>query len=628
MRTIYCLLPLIAVGFVAIGAEGGMPLGRKYLSYRSFNNEFETTAKFAKMGYRTRCFMAGNTANSLGRPYCEYPPIWNGVKDYDFSAFDKQVADLTSASPEADLICIVDLNTPPWLARRLSADSFSDLTHLVADPRWFEYTDVWLKDFLEYAERKHGERIVAYLLSGGGTSEWYEWDFGRSSEMKNAAWRKWCAERSLDHGRAVPDAPSLMEASFEGVIYDPATEKKKIDYWRFHNSLPSKAVLHFAEITRRIVARRKEIGVFFGYYHVRDGLQVSFGHLDYLKVFDSPDIDFIVAPGLYKERECGGGSGTQTVIGSAHLRGKRFLHEIDFWPHGLKAPWGSSKTYFKTLADDIAGNMREAAFALASNASLWWFDQLGGFYADQMLRERISSFGGALCEIGRADPMSVADVLLVADPESFYYVNEDSPRAVSFGQAFYRALNRSGAVHDVYSFDDLPKVDLSRYRLVCMPCTFLITPVRAKFLREHICCDGRTLLWTFAPGVTDGKRLDAGFVEEWAGVPYATSGVSSLNRGTWRSVYAQDPALFTPDVLHRICRDAGAHVYLDTPASVFANERVLAVHLKDGGCRKVKLPRRAKKVKNLLSGKDIALETDAFDVEFSSPDTIIMGVEY
>ena len=69
-------------------------------------------------------------------------------------------------------------------------------------------------------------------------------------------------------------------------------------------------------------------------------------------------------------------------------------------------------------------------------------------------------------------------------------------------------------------------------------------------------------------------------------------------------------------------------MYLDSPASVFANERVLAVHLKEGGCRKVKLPRRAKKVKNLLSGKDIAAGTDIFDVEFSSPDTVIMGVEY
>jgi hypothetical protein len=50
--------------------------------------------------------------------------------------------------------------------------------------------------------------------------------------------------------------------------------------------------------------------------------------------------------------------------------------------------------------------------------------------------------------------------------------------------------------------------------------------------------------------------------------------------------------------------------------------------LKDGGCRKIMLPRCAKKVKNLLSGKEIATGTDVFEVEFSSPDTVIMEVEY
>lgn len=609
-------------------AEERKSFGRKYLSYRSFNKELETTARFAEMGWRTRCFMAGNTANSLGRPYCEYPPIWKGPKEYDFSAFDRQVEELTAASPDADFICIVDLNTPCWLARRLSADSFSDLTHLVADRRWFEFTDVWLKDFLEYAERRHGRRISAYLLSGGGTSEWYEWDFGRTSEMKNAAWRGWCEKRGLCHGRAVPDAPSLAEAAFEGVIYDPVTERKKIDYWRFHNSLPADAVLHFARLARSSLPGSKEIGVFFGYYHVRDGLQVSFGHLDYLRVFDSPDIDFIVAPGLYKERACGGGSGTQTVAGSAHLRGKRFLHEIDFWPHGLKAPWGSSRTYFNTQADDIAGNMREAAFALAANASLWWFDQLGGFYADPVLRRRIGAFHGIMQKCGSEDRRSVADVLLVADPESFYHVNEDSPKAVGFGQAFYRALNRAGVVSDVYSFDDLPKLDLSRYKVVCLPCTFLITPEREAFLRKKICTGGKSVLWSFAPGVTDGARLDVRRVDDWAGVPFGAPGISSRDRGGWRSVYACDPAAFTPEKLHRICKEAGAHVWLDGPATVFANEGFAAVHLRDGGIRTVRLPRRARRVVDLFTGRVLASDADAFEVDFASPDTVMFEVEF
>ena len=122
--------------------------------YRSFNREFDTTAEFANMGIELRCFFAANTINSLGKPYCEYPMIWQGIGKYDWSAFDAQIDDLVKASPTAKFLVMIDLNTPDWLVRKLSYDSYDEISRAASDPEWRRLTDDWLKAILKYAEAK------------------------------------------------------------------------------------------------------------------------------------------------------------------------------------------------------------------------------------------------------------------------------------------------------------------------------------------------------------------------------------------------------------------------------------------------------------------------------------------
>ena len=68
-------------------------------------------------------------------------------------------------------------------------------------------------------------------------------------------------------------------------------------------------------------------------------------------------------------------------------------------------------------------------------------------------------------------------------------------------------------------------------------------------------------------------------------------------------------------------------VILTKPAAVFANERFLAVHVKDGGPVKVHLPRRYARIVNLLTDETVAENTDFFTVSLASPDTQMFGLE-
>ncbi len=105
------------------------------------------------------------------------------------------------------------------------------------------------------------ERRIAPLREGGGLEE-----AGGSTACVTAS---------------APSATSLRSAAFEGVIYDPATEGEKIDWWRFHNSLTADALLEFAHVVREIARDEKEIGAFFGYWFICNNGLASVGHLDY-----------------------------------------------------------------------------------------------------------------------------------------------------------------------------------------------------------------------------------------------------------------------------------------------------------------------------------------------------------
>ena len=620
--TILAAAVALAVSLDAIGGPRD-----QYICYRSFRPQLERTRDFAEMGIPLRCFFAANTINSGGSPYCDYPVIWKDFGKYDWSALDAQVDDFLKASPNAEFLCMIDLNTPYWATHRFWLDSFTDVTHAASDPKWIERTKEWMLDFIAYAEGKWGSRIRAYVLSGGGTSEWYEYDRGRTSLNKNKAWQKWCRERGRRHGESVPDQITIHRAAFENLVYDPATEQDKIDYWKFHNEVVADAILSFAGAARRAIPAEKSIGVFFGYYYVSDGKHCSFGHLDYERVFASPDIDFFIAPGNYSERQMGGGSGSQLVHSTARLHGKRLLHEIDFGPHTQKR-WGAGT--WKTFEDDMAGNTREAAFAIANGCSYWWFDMWGGengFYDDPALRARIAKLADVTRKYSDGLPHPTDEVLLVADPESIYHLNETDEKERAFGQYFRNELSKTGVPFDVCTLSDLETRDISKTKVVVYPAAINITPEKKTLLAAKVMTDGKTVVWCYAPGLSDGMTLDPARVKEYAGVPYATQGVSTTKMGGWTSVYAHDYRLYTAESLRGIIAAAGAHIWASKPCVVFANENFLAVHTRDGGEIEITLPRRFSRVTDLLAGETVAENADRFTCRFAAPDTRLFGLE-
>lgn len=629
---------LVTALFLASGLGlAGEETKPNFFCYRSFWPEFEAMRQFQEAGVNTVCIFAANTANSLGQPYSKYPPVWRWFGKYDFESLNKQYDDVLAVNPDAEFICMVDLNTPVWLEHQLAlrghsgeCDSFTMLSSACANPAWRKETTAYLEAIVRHMEGRYGDRIKAYLLACGQTDEWMDYSCGIAGRAKTQAWKDWRAA----HGKAeaaIPALERLDRASFENLIRDPATEQDVIDYAQFTGDLVADTALGFAAKTRSLVPKQRQIGMFFGYILQLTKMRLVWsGHLEYERVFASPDVDFLISPGTYADRPMGGGSGFMVPNGSRVLQGKGFLHEIDhrtptynvhldeFVSIAWMVPW-------KDQAETDAGLKREFALAIVNQASLWCFDMWGGVFKTPETM-RVVAQGKKLWDDFGAKPWkSAAEVALVADPQSARYLNDRNNAVPEIYQNTRNKLNRLGAPFEVFSFNDLPHADLSRFKMIVFPGLFEITPAKREILEKSVFQDGRTVFFAYAPGISDGKTLDVARVKDLTGTAYQTAGVSTVQRGGWKAVYVPGYEDITPQTLRQAAVEAGVTIYCEDFVPVFANEGLVAVHVAEGGQKAITLPPGAGcgQVRELFSGKVLPVENRRFVHSFSTPDTAL-----
>ena len=630
-RTIFTLMAATLLAVTAWAQEQKPPS----FAYRSFWPEFEAMKQFKDAGVNTVCIFAANTDNSLGQPYSKYPPVWRWFGKYDFASLDKQYDDVLAVNPNAEFICMIDLNTPIWLQRQLSlgghsaeSESFTMLSCACANPAWRKATSEYLVALVKHLETRYGDRIKSYLLACGQTDEWMDYSRGVAGRAKTQAWKAWLKA----HGKPelpVPALERLDHAAFEDLIRDPATERDIVDYAQFTGDIIVDAVLAFTKETRAIIPKQRQIGMFFGYIlELTKSRMVWSGHLEYERLYSSPDIDFFISPGTYSDRPMGGGSGFMVPNATRLLNKKGFLHEIDhrtptynvkldeFVSIGWMVPW-------KDQEETDAGLKREFALAITAQTSLWYFDMWGGVFKTPETMKLVAQSKKLWDEYGAIPLKSRAEVALVVDPQSARYLNDQNSVISQIYQATRNKLNRLGAPFEVFSFNDLPRADLAQYHLFIFPGLFEITPEKMEVLQKYVLNKNRTALFLYAPGISNGKSLDPARVKALTGTAFKTTGVNTVQREGWKSVYIGSYDDLTPQVLRKTAREAGATIYCDEEVPVYANERLVTIHTAQGGEKIISLPVDCRQVRELFTGKTVLVTGRQFGYEFETPDTAL-----
>lgn len=608
----------------------------RWFAYRSFWPIEEVVADFGRRGVETICFYPANTLNSLGVPYSTAPAHWKHLGLYDWPALDRQFDELLTANPRAKLLCMIDLNTPDWYCRftRLFNDSFYGLGKVAADERWRKDTGDYLRAFLEHVEPKYGDRIAGYILSCGSTSEWLDLSQGEESGSRRQAWRDWCRARGKPDPLDLPAASVRSHVSHD-LLRDPQADATGIDYWRFSHWLVAESILHFARATQEIIQHRVPLGVFFGYvFELTARNLLSWGHFDYDRVFASPELDFFIAPATYQDRQMGGASGFMQTIGSLQHHGKGYIFELDHRTHTANRnplsrhgiEWGTGLNFWPDETASIAGLRREFCLALIEGVSLWWFDMWNHWYDSEKVRDAIEQMQKLWRRLAPLPSEPAAEVAVIVDAESCLYLDESSPRVNEFLFELRPPLGRIGAPYRAFSFADLPRLDLSAYKLLIFPNLFVVDEEKRRILDEYALRDGRTALWFYRPGVIADGRYDPQNVERLTGLPMSGEGLQFKAMPGWTSALSPTPKLSAAE-LRAVADRAGVHAYGAVGEPVFANRRLLAAHTATGGRRRLVLPRTVGCVRELFRDQVIARNVAEFEIELSAPDTALFELE-
>jgi len=610
------------------------------IAFRSFWPQERYSRQFAEAGVKLVFIYPSNTVCSLNVPYSNYPQVWTGPNQYNWKSLDDHIGDVLKWNPQAKLMIMIDLNTPGWWVRSHggadsflrqaetnpdapklphrcegsgSADSFCHLSEVLLRDDFKRDVHEYMRKFLEYTESKYQGKIVAYQLSCGGTTEWYDWQKGKPGPRKQAAFAKWMKRPGLK-------VPEDRANTAHDLFYDPVQDADKIAYWKFHNRQIADAMLEFASAAKRILRGRVPLGTYYGYIMELGAHRLLYeGQLAYDRTFQSPLLGFHIEPADYANRKGGGTGGFLFCIDSLFANNKGAWHEVDHTTYCLRNSTqtatlrrtGNGKRFdLNSQAEAVGAYRREFAMAMIHGAHMWWFDMFGGWFDDPVIMANMKKMTAISERFAETGP-GTAEVVVLADADSVYYVDGHSRLAETVLRELQFAMFTAGVPWRCYSFADLPKLDMSPFKVVILPNLFVVTPEKRKLLDEKLFCGGRTVVMPFAPGIITNGKYDPANIEKLAGVKVENVSLSpqpqeviDKDRGDWTSVFLTRPQM-TPSLLLGIFRKAGVHVYSEDGDPFYANDELIALHSGDGGKRTFCLP-EARKVTELFEDRTVS----------------------
>ena len=595
------------------------PYGPNYLK------DISTIGFMADCGIQVMKLIICNSSSRLGFSYSPYSPIWQSEYSYDFSVIDKIIGDITLLAPEMRFICTLDLNTPTHWHYPEENDSFLNLTECFSTPEWVRMTDAYLHALLDYLETHFGSRIIAWYLACGRTQEWFDHNIYKPLPHKIQGYEPWCRENSLEP-LPVPTTEELDATDDFG----NCTIRHILQWKHYAEHVNASCVRHFLDRIHSWMKTPCPIGCVFGNIHGTGAR----GHLDCDWLYNHAHFDFYIGPSCNTVMQMGGASGFQASQQKLKRFGIGYLHSCDRvlstssteLAPGIFLPDSGIHSRQHNASEDVACLKREFAIALVHGFGLWFFNIWGFAYAGTEVKALFPRFRELWNRHAGASTGAEADVLLVYDTESEYLITEKTDVPNDYLRR--RDLPQAHASFTTAEFADLAQLDLQQYKVIIFSCIDKLTPERKRFLAEHVCMDGRTVVFFHAPGIFDGTQNNPAFVKEVTGCPFQPQGIQRKKFPDWHSVLFSDRGSFSVAMLHDILKTAGVHFYTEEDDTVvWASRELLMLHTAHGGPKRIHLRRRVSCVTELFSGQRIAIDTDEFTEFCEAPDTRLYLLE-
>ena len=487
--------------------------------------------------------------------YTAYHPLgasWRGPDTYEFEMLDDIVRAYLSADPDAFLILILRLVPPRWWM-----DAHPD--ELVQYARGADYntTDesgrvrrasfasrAWQRDALAIwrAAISHleaqpwGKRVIGYHPGYGIYTEWHYFGSWReqmpdTGPAMTTHFRQWLRDK-YGNVDALRKAWRMPEADFDSAtvpgvaprlahgrlgLRTPAEHQWVMDYYRCQQEVTVDDIELFCAAAKQITEGRALTGAFYGYFY---GVhpQTQGGHLELGKLLESPHIDYFAAPYDYSHRLMGDDGRSRAVLDTFARHGKAHMIEADTRTHL------HPRNEYGKLADvreSVAAIRREAATALTHGCALWWCDfgsdGSGGWYDHPDLIGEVRRMADLAERRLRNSQQRRSEVLLLCDLGSCYFLGDDDAMRTHLRlvDEVTGELYRAGVPFDTLLLSDLASSDLSHVRmLIFLNAVHISQDLRPAIRRAS---EGRSVLWLWAPGMTDGAAFGPDLVSDITG---------------------------------------------------------------------------------------------------------------
>jgi hypothetical protein len=584
-----------------------------------------------------------------------------------------------------------------WGLQRIIEDDIgAPFRPSMASELWKKQVSEKIKQILHIlAKTPEGDLLIGVQVAYGVYGEWHYWGFIQHEPDVSVPMRRyfqtWLKEkyhtvtalRRAWHNDSINfdevTVPGLTERKHTdvGIFRDPASERPVIDYYEAQHQVVADDILYFCKLIKASWPRPIITGAFYGYFFAVFGREAAGGHLELMRVLQSPYIDFLCGPRTYypDAEALGDPYRSRSLILSCLLHHKLWLDEMD-----QQAPLVSWKdsTYKKSVIASSAILLRNMSFTLTKGMGFWFYDfglsgfnggprlqnhGVAGWWDDPYLMKLVHQFKSFVDTQYQKPYQSDADVLMVFDTRTFYYVGSDKQKtALTHFADNWMPLSvfRSGAVHDVVHIDDLPLIDLKHYRVIIFVNTYVLDDKQKRFIHDVVEKDNRHIIWVYAPAYSDGERLSVDFISSITGVyvrqnPDSIRTAIRVNEGlaenpdinVWNthitpSFYVDDsvahPLAYYVDtrrpaiaykrfndftswfvalpfedtrLMQYMLRQAGVHLYDESGKNIFyAGAGVLVIHTSDTG----------KQVIHLKNGKEISLQ-------IREPSTLILDTQ-
>lgn len=489
------------------------------LSFKSFRPNPQNVSEFYHAGVRLFSILSSGIVCALGVPYSLYGESWVGHNKYDFSVIDKQIEMFIANAPDAYFAVMLQLDTREWYLQENpdTPNSFTHLSQAACDAKWRTEAAEYLKNAIRHIENTYGDKVYAYFLLGGTTTEWFsDFDYEKPNTMKNESFKRWIGDKNAN----LPEEKRLNKS---GKVFLDEQEEDVYLARRFHNELIADLILYFAAAAQSVLNHTKLVGLYYGYLlELAAPRLYNAGSLGYEKVFLSPDIDIISSPSSYGYRGIRDPSAFMVTQKTLDLHNKLYFLEFDHITYvapsvisdgvddkldnkRLTAIPGA-ETRCKDLTETLNLMYRDFILCQANGAALWWFDMFDGWFRSEEMMDSIGRMIHIAEELSRYDQHSVAEIAVFAEGEAMYRARKSENLAGVCLSNIRRTLAGCGAPYDLYSISDILQKETEKYKLFIFVNQYDIPDEIISEIKSKCEKDGKTILWLYAPNYAgDGK---------------------------------------------------------------------------------------------------------------------------